>query len=68
MDEAELEQFYEREVRIQRQETEDPVEKDLLRQDSRENAFYRCPAGEIMTFRFQTTEKRPQIKYYATSS
>lgn len=29
---------------------------------------YRCPAGEIMTFRFQTTEKDREIKYYATSS
>ncbi len=33
-----------------------------------ENDCYRCPAGEIMTFRFQTTEKNRQIKYYATSS
>jgi len=33
-----------------------------------ENDCYRCPAGEIMTFRFQTTEKDRQIKYYATSS
>ena len=35
MDESELEQFYEREYRIQRQETEDPIEKDLLMQDAR---------------------------------
>jgi transposase len=34
----------------------------------RENDCYWCPAGEIMTFRFQTTEKDRQIKYYATSS
>ncbi len=33
-----------------------------------ENDCYWCPAGEIMTFRFQTTEKDRQIKYYATSS
>jgi len=33
-----------------------------------ETDCYRCPAGEIMTFRFQTTEKDRQIKYYATSS
>ena len=35
MDESELKQFYEREYRIQRQETEDPIEKDLLMQDAR---------------------------------
>ena len=35
MDEDELAQFYEREYRIQRQETEDPIEKDLLMQDAR---------------------------------
>jgi len=34
----------------------------------RENDCYRCPSGEIMTFRFQTTEKDRDIKYYATSS
>lgn len=34
----------------------------------RENDCYWCPAGESMTFRFQTTEKDRQIKYYATSS
>jgi len=33
-----------------------------------ETDCYRCPAGEIMTFRFQTTEKKREIKYYATSS
>ncbi len=33
-----------------------------------ENDCYRCPAGEIMAFRFQTTEKGREIKYYATSS
>ena len=33
-----------------------------------ETDCYNCPAGEIMTFRFQTTEKDRQIKYYATSS
>ncbi len=38
MDEDELEQFYEREYRIQRQETEDPIEKDLLMQDARARA------------------------------
>lgn len=38
MDESELEQFYEREYRIQRQETEDPIEKDLLMQDARAKA------------------------------
>ncbi len=30
MDEEELEQFYTREYRIQRQESENPIEKDLL--------------------------------------
>jgi len=34
----------------------------------REDDCYWCPAGEIMTFRFQTTEKDRDIKYYATSS
>ncbi len=38
MDEDELEQFYERGYRIQRQETEDPIEKDLLMQDARARA------------------------------
>jgi len=41
MDEAELEQFYEREYRIQRQETEEPIEKDLLMQDARARAVLR---------------------------
>lgn len=35
MDEIELDQFYAHEYRIQRQETEDPIEKDLLMQDAR---------------------------------
>ena len=39
MDEDELAQFYEREYRIQRQETEDPIEKDLLMQDARARAI-----------------------------
>lgn len=38
MDKDELAQFYEREYRIQRQETEDPIEKDLLMQDTRARA------------------------------
>jgi SAM-dependent methyltransferase len=38
MDDAELEQFYEREYRIQRQETEDPIKKDLQMQDARARA------------------------------
>jgi 2-polyprenyl-3-methyl-5-hydroxy-6-metoxy-1,4-benzoquinol methylase len=38
MDEAELAQFYAREYRIQRQKTEDPIEKDLLMQDARARA------------------------------
>jgi len=35
MEDSELEKFYEREYRIQRQETEDPIEKDLQMQDAR---------------------------------
>ena len=38
MDEIELEQFYAREYRIQRQESENPIEKDLLMQDARARA------------------------------
>jgi len=38
MDEDELAQFYEREYRIERQETEDPIEKDLQMQDARARA------------------------------
>jgi transposase len=33
-----------------------------------ENDCYWCPAGEKMSFRFQTTEQDRDIKYYATSS
>ena len=33
MEEGELEKFYEREYRIQRQETEEPIEKDLQMQE-----------------------------------
>jgi hypothetical protein len=29
---------------------------------------YWCPAGEALTFRFQTTEKGREIRYYATSA
>lgn len=38
MDESELEQFYEREYRIQRQESENPIEKDIQMQDARARA------------------------------
>ena len=38
MDESELKQFYEREYRIQRQESENPIKKDLLMQDARARA------------------------------
>lgn len=31
-----------------------------------EKDCYWCPAGESLTFRFQTTEKKRDIKYYAT--
>ncbi|KAF5433833.1 hypothetical protein C5S36_05900, partial [Candidatus Methanophagaceae archaeon] len=40
MDEAELEQFYESEYRIERQATEDPIEKDLQKQDARARAIH----------------------------
>ncbi|MGD8815465.1 MAG: IS1182 family transposase [Anaerolineales bacterium] len=33
-----------------------------------ENDCYRCPAGETLTLRFQTTDKERDIKYYATSA
>jgi transposase len=33
-----------------------------------EQDCYECPAGEKLTFRFQTTEKNREIKYYATSA
>ena len=39
MDENELEKFYEGEYRIQRQESENPIEKDLLMQDARARAI-----------------------------
>lgn len=38
MVESELKQFYEREYRIERQESESPIEKDLLMQDARARA------------------------------
>ena len=38
MDDGELAQFYGREYRIQRQKTEDPIEKDLQMQDARARA------------------------------
>jgi hypothetical protein len=41
--------------------------KQDFRYDREDNCYW-CPAGEKMTFRFQTTEKDRQIKYYATSS
>jgi transposase len=33
-----------------------------------EQDCYWCPAGQILTFRFQTTEKDRDIKYYASST
>ncbi len=47
MDESELEQFYEREYRIQRQETEDPIEKDLRMQDARARAVLGLIQGHL---------------------
>lgn len=47
MDDDELEQFYEREYRIQRQETEDPIEKDLQMQDARARAVLGMVQGYL---------------------
>jgi len=33
-----------------------------------EHDCYACPAGEALNFRFQTTEKGREIRYYATSA
>jgi transposase len=33
-----------------------------------EQDYYWCPAGEKLSFRFQTTEKNREIKYYATNA
>ena len=41
MEDSELVKFYEHEYRIQRQETEDPIEKDLQMQDARARAVLR---------------------------
>ena len=41
--------------------------KQDFRYDQEEDCYW-CPAGERMTFRFQTTEKSREIKYYASSS
>ncbi len=49
MDESELEQFYEREYRIQRQENENPIEKDLLMQDARARAVLEMVQPHLST-------------------
>jgi hypothetical protein len=41
--------------------------KDDFRYDS-ENDLYVCPAGEKLTYRFQTVEKGRPIRYYTTSA
>jgi macrodomain Ter protein organizer (MatP/YcbG family) len=41
--------------------------KQDFRYDQEDDCYW-CPAGEKMTFRFQTTEKDREIKHYATSS
>jgi len=41
--------------------------KEDFRYDSEQDC-YGCPAGETLTYRFQTTEKGREIKYYATSA
>jgi len=41
--------------------------KDDFRYDPEQDCYW-CPAGENLSFRFQTTEKNREIKYYATSA
>jgi transposase len=41
--------------------------KDDFRYDQEQDCYW-CLAGEKLSFRFQTTEKNREIKYYATSS
>ena len=41
--------------------------KEDFRYDARREC-YRCPAGERLTFRFQTRERGRDVKYYATSA
>ncbi len=50
MHEAELEQFYEREYRIERQKTEDPIEKDLQMQDARARAILEMVQHRLPSF------------------
>jgi rubredoxin len=50
MDEAELEQFYEREYCIERQETEDPIDKDLQMQDARVRAILEMVQHRLPSF------------------
>jgi len=39
----------------------------ILRYDPQQDCYW-CPANEKLTYRFQTTEKDREIKYYATSA
>ena len=41
--------------------------KEDFRYDLEQDCYW-CPAGQKLTFRFQTTEKDRDIKYYATSA
>jgi hypothetical protein len=41
--------------------------KEVFRYDPEQDCYW-CPAGQKLTFRFQTTEKGRDIKYYATRS
>ena len=50
MDEDELAQFYEREYRIQRQETEDPIKKDFQMQDARARAIHEIVQHRLPSF------------------
>ncbi len=47
MDDVELGQFYAREYRVQRQQTEDPIEKDLRMQDARARAILEMAQHEL---------------------
>jgi transposase len=33
-----------------------------------QNDCYRCPAGQVLTFRFETVEQGRQLRYYSTSA
>ena len=43
------------------------LREEDFRYDQEQDCYW-CPAGEKLTYRFQTTEKERDIKYYATSA